>query len=311
MQIPIPLPDLHLSQTPLRESQSVTPVTAVAGVPELAETLSPHVALQWAQPVLSAQGSGVARSADHTEAFASKTAPTPVPPASPNSHGPAALTQWSLPGQVLTQLLKQTQSSASFSKPTPWPEPTSDEQVPADTAATMPRADAVLQAIQKLRTALSSAEVFAARQLANQWFGPERNDPDGQASAQAQRWVQALSPEHPAAQQATHMLMTGQMVWQGELLPGLPMRIHREDSWRENAPGSGRLEKGAALSLEIDLPQLGHLKVTGQQWGDQLDVIVRIPRQGNALLRNAWPELQKRLTELCPGRLATHWQETE
>jgi len=91
------------------------------------------------------------------------------------------------------------------------------------------------------------------------------------------------------------MLMTGEMVWQGEMLPGLFARVQRQDSWRENAPGSGRLEKGASLTLDIDLPRVGRVKIIGHQWGEQLDVTVRAPRQAQAGLKLAYPALQERL----------------
>jgi hypothetical protein len=310
MQIPINPPDLHLGQATQRERQAVIPVTAVPSVPEIAETLAPHVALQWAQPVFSDQGADPTRTKVQTEVSSDPGSSSPGRVGIAAKNPPATLMQWSEPGLILTQLLKQTQTSAAFNEPSPWPEAPPAAEF-TDPAQTEPPNQAVAHAFQRLFTALASSDVFAARQLASHWYGAQRAPGETQDTASASRWAQALSPEHPAAQQATHMLMTGEMVWQGEMLPGLFARVHRQDSWRENAPGSGRLEKGASLSLDIDLPRVGRVKVIGHQWGDQLDVTIRAPRQEQAGLKNAYPALEQRLAGLAPGRLTTHWQETE
>lgn len=312
MQIPIQLPEVNLPQSARRENQALTPVTAIAGLPELAETLSPHVALQWTQPVMQGQRADISRSAVQSAV----SHPTPTAPADasgPNDgNAPASLTHWTPPGEVLTQLLRRTQSAASFNKPSPWPDvPSHAEATAAASSPSKPDSALISQAFQQLLTALVSSDVFAARKLVTHWYGPERENPSPQDTSQAGRWVQALSPDSEAAQQATHMLMTGQMAWQGDLLPGIPVSVQRQDSWRENTPGSGRLEKGASLSLEIELPHLGPLKIIGHQWGEQLDVMVRAPRQGHDALKVAWSELQRRLETLAPGRMSTHWQTTE
>jgi hypothetical protein len=309
MQIPINPPDLQLGQAAQRERQAVIPVTAIPSVPEIAQTLAPHVALQWAQPVFSDQGADPTRSKVQTEVSPDPGSSAPGRVGIATKNEPATLMQWSEPGLILTQLLKQTQTSAAFNEPSPWPElPPAPEST--DPAQALPTNQAT-QAFQRLFTALASSDVFAAQQLASHWYGAKRDTARAQDPITDSRWVKALSPDHPAAQQATHMLMTGEMVWQGEMLPGLLARVHRQDSWRENAPGTGRLEKGASLTLDIDLPRIGRVKIVGHQWGEQLDVTVRAPRQAQAGLKNAYPELQQRLAELAPGRLTTHWQETE
>ena len=310
MQIPINPPDLHLGQATQRERQAVVPVTAVPSVPEIAQTLAPHVALQWTQPVFSDQGAAPSRSSVQTEVSAEPGTSAPARPGATARNDPASLTQWTEPGLALTQLLKQTQSSAAFNKPSPWPD-MAPESAPPEPPPNKTTSQPLVLAFQRLYSALAASDVFAARQLASHWYGPNRSPDNPQDPAPASRWVQALSPEHPAAQQATHMLMTGEMVWQGEMLPGLFARVQRQDSWRENAPGSGRLEKGASLTLDIDLPRIGRVKIVGHQWGEQLDVTVCAPRQVRAGLKLAYPALQERLAELAPGRLTTHWQETE
>ena len=112
--------------------------------------------------------------------------------------------------------------------------------------------------------ALKSSEVEAFEQLAQPVQDP--------STAQLTQWVSALEPDSDAAEQAARMLTQGNMVWQAELVPGLPMRIVREDAWRNNPEQAGQLEKGAMLKVEITLPNLGELRILGSQWGQDISL---------------------------------------
>ena len=92
--------------------------------------------------------------------------------------------------------------------------------------------------------------------------------------AQLTKWVVALEPDSEHSQHAAHMLTQGQMVWQSELTPGIPMRIVREDAWRNAANKPAQLEKGAMLKVEFELPNLGRIRITGSQWGQDLSLQV-------------------------------------
>jgi len=92
--------------------------------------------------------------------------------------------------------------------------------------------------------------------------------------AQLTKWVAALEPDSDYSQQAAHMLTQGQMMWQSELAPGIPMRIVREDAWRNAANKPAQLEKGAMLKVEVELPNLGRIRITGSQWGQDLSIQV-------------------------------------
>lgn len=110
--------------------------------------------------------------------------------------------------------------------------------------------------------------------------------------AQLTKWVAALEPDSEPAQQAAHMLTQGQMVWQSELAPGIPMRLVREDAWRNAAHKPAHLEKGAMLKVEVDLPNLGRIRITGSQWGQ--DLSLQIAHAANA---------QDRWTSVAPSLL--------
>ena len=115
----------------------------------------------------------------------------------------------------------------------------------------------------KLET-LKNSEVAAFQQLAQPIQEP--------SAAQLAQWVSALEPDSDAAEQAARMLTQGNMVWQAELVPGLPMRIVREDAWRNNPEQAGQLEKGAMLKVDITLPNLGQLRIVGSQWGQDISL---------------------------------------
>jgi hypothetical protein len=117
---------------------------------------------------------------------------------------------------------------------------------------------------------ISKSKVFGGSDLEElQQLAQPAKEP---SSAQLAQWVSALEPDSDAAEQAARMLTQGTMVWQAELVPGLPMRIVREDAWRNNPGQVGELEKGAMLKVEITLPNLGQLRIVGSQWGEDISL---------------------------------------
>jgi hypothetical protein len=89
------------------------------------------------------------------------------------------------------------------------------------------------------------------------------------------------------------MLTQGQMVWLADLAPGLPMRIVREDAWRNDANRAAHLEKGAMLRVELNLPNLGRIRVMGSQWGQ--DLSLQIAHDANS--QEKWTALAPALFE--------------
>jgi hypothetical protein len=117
---------------------------------------------------------------------------------------------------------------------------------------------------------ISKSKVFGGSDLEElQQLAQPAKEP---SAAQLAQWVSALEPDSDAAEQAARMLTQGNMVWQAELVPGVPMRIVREDAWRNNPEQVGEIEKGAMLKVEITLPNLGQLRIVGSQWGQDISL---------------------------------------
>lgn len=279
-----------------RDTAPSQPAAAVAGVAEQAQKLNPRLALRWAQPVLQAEAGQFMR-----DSAAAALAPA----------GAAAYPQLSALANLLGPWMARAEAQLAQGSPPVWPDP-GPEDGPAPQIGQPPRT-AVHQALDRLLAALSRSDTFAASRLVQSWWlQPEDAqatngaNPPQPADAQQARWVAALSPGSEGAQQAARLLLSGQLLWEGWLLPDLPARILRQDAWRGGATPERPLEKGAALDLRVDLPGLGPLRVLGQQWGQEVQLQVQLPPAGQARLRERWAELNRRLQALGPAGLQLH-----
>ena len=176
----------------------------------------------------------------------------------------------------------------------------------------------VLSQLKNIYQSIAGSDVFAAQRLNEAWM-PRKlathaasskafDNPDLKtfqqlalpiqepSAAQLTQWVSALEPDSDAAEQAARMLTQGNMVWQAELVPGLPMRIVREDAWRNNPQQVGEIEKGAMLKVEITLPHLGQLQIVGSQWGQDISLhILHGKPEGNGKVN--WTTLAPELLQ--------------
>ena len=305
MFIPTPVQELHLPLTQKLEVGPVLPVTAVPGVAEEAQSLDSRVALQWTQPVFAGAEGQAGRSAltaplPNALLQSPKTA---VPGYEPQGADPDALKSGDV-HPLLAQGLS-TWLSGVLAKPSSAANVASlailmanglgkTTVKPAGEEATTTSSE-VMSQLKNIYQSIAGSNVFAAQRLNEAWM-PRRvlantaqpteafqnadlkvfqqlaqpiQEP---SAAQLTQWVSALEPDSDAAEQAARMLSQGNMVWQAELVPGLPMRIVREDAWRNNPQQAGQLEKGAMLKVEITLPNLGELRILGSQWGQDISL---------------------------------------
>jgi hypothetical protein len=63
------------------------------------------------------------------------------------------------------------------------------------------------------------------------------------------------------AADAAALTLHGRLSWSGELAPGVPATLVREDDWANDRRTAGRLTKGTVLDLALSLPQLGELRI--------------------------------------------------
>ena len=136
------------------------------------------------------------------------------------------------------------------------------------------------EAVENLQTSQAEKNAVAAKQGLSFERGNVVQDefkslsqPVSEPSVtQLAKWVAALEPDSEYSQQAAHLLTQGQMAWQSELAPGIPMRIVREDAWRNPSNRPTQLEKGAMLKVEVELHNLGRIRISGSQWGQDLSL---------------------------------------
>ena len=283
MFIPTPVQELHLPLTQKLEVGPVSPVTAVPGVTEEAQSLDSRVALQWTQPVFAGAEGQAARSA--------LAAPLPLTllqspkPAvtgfQPQGADPDALKSGDVHPLLaqglstwLSGVLAKSNGNVANLMPFLLSIAAQTSAKPKDGEPNAPSSADINSQLKSIYQAIAKSDVFAAQKLNEAWLSRRDTSFQEPSAAQLTQWVSALEPDSDAAEQAARMLTQGNMVWQAELVPGLPMRIVREDAWRNNPQQAGQLEKGAMLKVEITLPNLGQLRVAGSQWGQDISLQV-------------------------------------
>jgi hypothetical protein len=268
MHIPAPAQEMHLPLTQKLEVNPVVPVTAVAGIPEDAQNLDSRVALQWTQPVFDGAEGQATRSALVAEA---KQVPAALMAYEPQGADPDAL----MSGEVHPLLAKGMSNWISSALAnTTTPTILNPEALPKEASANL----------KNIYAALEKSNVFAAHKLNEAWVHRTESETafTEPTAAQLTQWVAALEPDSADTQQAARMLTQGQMMWQTEWVPGVPLRIVREDAWRNHPAQLGQIEKGAMLRVEVDLPNLGKLKILGSQWGSDLSLQIAHAPSGSA-----------------------------
>lgn len=269
MLIPAQRPD---AVEPVGLRRDVVPPSApvpVSGVPEQAQRADPRMAVQTVPPGFQGEAAAGLRPAP---GLATPGAQALLAAAGPE---PSALVQLSASGDAITQWLARALLRRPLEAALPWP----PAQAVAPEAAESAAASAPLRVLWGLYLGLARSDVFAATHLFRQ-FWPEARPRPGDAGASAEqlrRWFQALAPDSEAALDGASMLLGGAMAWQGELLPGWPMSLRREDAWRTGDPPARALEKGVALRVQLEVPGRGPLRVEASQWGSDIDIRVSWP----------------------------------
>jgi hypothetical protein len=142
---------------------------------------------------------------------------------------------------------------------------------------------------------LQASGIFAADQLKKLLF-PASDDGNleskviGDIPAEANRLAGQLSSTS-ALQDSVKLLLRGDLLWQGQLMPNVQGRLYREDAWQSDPQDPSQMQKGSKITMEVTLPNLGPFKVVGTQFGESVYVAIEASPDSQATLANSFAQL--------------------
>lgn len=166
---------------------------------------------------------------------------------------------------------------------------------PANTNAALANTTDPRVAMNVLYQNLQTSGIFAADQLKKLLF-PASDDGDMQSKVirdiptEAERLVGQLSSS-PALQDSVKLLLRGDLLWQGQLMPNVQGRLYREDAWQSDPQDPSQIQKGSKITMEVTLPNLGPFKVVGTQFGESVYVAIEASPVSQATLANSFAQL--------------------
>ena len=142
---------------------------------------------------------------------------------------------------------------------------------------------------------LQTSGIFAADQLKKLLFpasdsGEIQSKTIGDIPAEAGRLVEQLSST-PALQDSVKLLLRGDLLWQGQLMPNVQGRLYREDAWQSDPRDPTQMQKGSKITMEVTLPNLGPFKVVGTQFGESIHVAIEASSESQSILSNSFAQL--------------------
>lgn len=148
------------------------------------------------------------------------------------------------------------------------------------------------EALAMLKKGLDQSPMMAVAHFAEAIGVVKEKSPRNAATA-----VQSIPARgSQEVQDGLNLLMHGQLVWHGELTPGVQAKVYREDTYGEDPknPGAG-LVKGTQISIEAELPTIGLVTIRGMQIADSVSVVVRPEIQGQQVMAQHFEELKEHL----------------
>jgi hypothetical protein len=186
---------------------------------------------------------------------------------------------------------------------TQWPEV--NLSTATEAPENLPPQQALAQNFQKILQGLAGSPMFAAsdlKQLLEPYLtqkitgGPE----DLKLRDSAAQLLDKLGADNPAVKDSARLLLYGNLLWQGQIMPGVQARIKREDAWEKDPQNEGQIMRGSKISIEMDLPNSGTFKVVGLQFGDWLNVKL----SPNPDFQNAFQDQLKALSQRLEDQVA-------
>jgi hypothetical protein len=153
---------------------------------------------------------------------------------------------------------------------------------------------------------LQNSGIFAADQLKKLLLpagsdGSDRKISPENFEDEAARLVSQLSTDTSAVRDSVKLLLRGDLLWQGQLMPNVQGRLYREDAWETEDKPPFELQKGSRITLDVTLPNLGPFKVVGTQFGESVHVAIQASPEAQSILANSFSKLLEQMhTQVDP-----------
>lgn len=173
--------------------------------------------------------------------------------------------------------------------------PSSDQEV---ALASDPRA-----AMNVLHQNLQNSGIFAGEQIkkllmpASVSIAEESETFDGDVPQKAATLLSQLNANSPQVRDAVKLLLRGDLAWAGLVLPNVYASLKREDAWQQSEEDPSQMIKGARITMEVDLPHLGKLKVIGTQFGESVNLTIETSAQTKTILLTQLTNLEDQISQ--------------
>jgi hypothetical protein len=153
---------------------------------------------------------------------------------------------------------------------------------------------------------LQSSGIFAADQLRRLLFPASENDgkslaTNGSVESESAKLLGQIATDSAAVRDSVKLLLRGDLLWQGQLMPNVQGRLYREDAWEADPDQPGQLQKGSRITMEVSLPNLGPFKIVGTQFGDSVHVAVEGAPEAQSTLASSFAGLLEQMrTQVDP-----------
>ena len=153
---------------------------------------------------------------------------------------------------------------------------------------------------------LQSSGIFAADQLKRLLFPASEDDGKplvtaGSIESESAALLGQITTDSAAVKDSVKLLLRGDLLWQGQLMPNVQGRLYREDAWEADPEQPGQLQKGSRITMEVTLPNLGPFKIVGTQFGDSVHVAVEGAPSAQSTLANSFTGLLEQMrTQVDP-----------
>jgi hypothetical protein len=153
---------------------------------------------------------------------------------------------------------------------------------------------------------LQSSGIFAADQLRRLLFPASEDDgkplaTSGSVESESAKLLGQIATDSAAVRDSVKLLLRGDLMWQGQLMPNLQGRLYREDAWEADPEQPGQLQKGSRITMEVTLPNLGPFKIVGTQFGDSVHVAIEGAPDAQSTLASSFASLLEQMrTQIDP-----------